>query len=39
MDKRNIDKIKREFEFLFDKVLGILVYGSAAEGEKTKEVI
>lgn len=38
MDKRNIDKIKREFEFLFDKVLGILVYGSAAKGgRKQKE--
>jgi len=36
MDKRNIDKIKREFEFLFDKVLGILIYGSAAKEEENK---
>jgi len=36
MDKRDIERIKRDLEFLFDKVLGILVYGSIAKDEENE---
>ena len=33
MDKKHIKKIKEDFEFISDKVLGVLVYGSRVKGE------
>lgn len=36
MDKRDIERIKRDLEFLFDKVLGVLVYGSIAKDEENE---
>ncbi|MEA1992897.1 MAG: nucleotidyltransferase domain-containing protein [Euryarchaeota archaeon] len=36
MDEKEIEKIKEDCEFLFDKVLGILLYGSSVKNERTE---
>lgn len=36
MDKRDIERIKRDFKFLSDSVLAIVVYGSRAKDEETE---
>ena len=36
MDKRDIERIKRDFEFLSDSVLAVVVYGSRAKNEETE---
>ena len=36
MDKGDIERIKKDFEFLLDKVLAIVVYGSRAKKEETE---
>lgn len=37
MDTREIERIKEDFEFLCDKVLGVLIYGSKVVGEETEK--
>lgn len=36
MDKTGIERVKTDLEFLFNKVLGIVVYGSIAKGEENE---
>jgi predicted nucleotidyltransferase len=36
MDKRDLEKLKKDFEFLENEVLAIVVYGSKAKGEETE---
>ncbi len=36
MDTGDIERVREDFKFLFDDVLGIVVYGSAARGEENE---
>ncbi len=36
MDRTDIERIKKDFEFLSDQVLAIVVYGSRAKDEETE---
>lgn len=37
MDKRDIKRIKKDFEFLSDSVLAVVLYGSRAQKEETEQ--
>ena len=36
MDKSDIERMKRDFEALSDRVLAVVVYGSRAKNEETE---
>lgn len=36
MDKTDIERIRKDFEFLSNEVLAIVIYGSRAKGEETE---
>ncbi len=36
MDKRDLERMRRDFEFLSDRVLAVVIYGSRVKGEETK---
>ncbi len=36
MDKRDLERMRRDFEFLSDRVLAVVVYGSRAKNEETE---